>query len=82
MESIIAAPYLLYLWKNQALNNMTTFLLEYFQSFYYNSPCRDLFPRINEIDREIGFFRRLNLYFVPFLLLFLVIWVIFRPRNS
>jgi hypothetical protein len=82
VEGIVAAPYFLYLWKNQALNKMVTFFKEYAGSFYYNSPCRDLFPRINEISQGIDFFQRLNLYFIPFLLLFLAIWAITKIKKS
>ncbi len=77
--TLVAAPYFFFLWKAGALKNFITFTIEYARSFYYNSPCRELFPRLNEISLNL---QRLNLYFVPFVLVFLLGWAISKRKAK
>ena len=80
--ALIAAPYFLFLWKASALKNFITFTIEYARSFYYNSPCRELFPRLNEISLNLISLQRLNLYLVPLILTFLLGWAISKRKTK
>jgi len=79
--ALSALPYFLYLWLNQSLKNFFLYTWQYAQSFYFLSPCRELFPRLNEINLSLGFFQRINLYFVPLLLLILLGWNAYQRKN-
>ena len=61
----IPVIYFTFLLKNNAINNYLTLLREFSQTWYFNSPCREFFPRLME---EFPF-QRLNLYFIPLLIL-------------
>ena len=76
-----ALPYFLYLWFNQALKNFFLFTFQYAQSFYSLSPCRELFPRLNEVTLSLSFFQRSNLYLLPLLLLILLGWSVYQRKN-
>ena len=80
--ALVAAPYFLFLWKAGALKNFITFTIEYARSFYYNSPCRELFPRLNEISLNLISLQRLNLYLVPLILTFLLGWAISKRKTK
>lgn len=83
IETVIVLPYIIFLGKSHALINMISFHTGYIKSFSFNSPCQMCFPRLNEINSGIDFFQRLNLYFIPLILLLLLIWVfLYRKKHQ
>ncbi|MCJ7793096.1 MAG: hypothetical protein MUP45_03905 [Candidatus Marinimicrobia bacterium] len=76
-----ALPYFLYLWLNQALKNFFLYTFQYAQSFYSLSPCRELFPRLNEATLSLSFFQRINLYLIPLFFLILLGWTVFQRKS-
>jgi hypothetical protein len=80
---VIPLPLFLILLSKGALGNYYRFMSEYAQSFYNNSPCREFFPRPLEFTGvNLGFLLRLNLYFLPILIVILTVWYIIKARQQ
>lgn len=74
---LVAGPYFVFLQINQALSNLLAFYSQYATSFYYNSPCRELFPRLANMTPE-----KASLYLVPLLLIALAAWSVIKKRLA
>ncbi len=94
-EAVIVLPFVLMLWRGNALTNWFDFFKSFAGNFYFASPCGDSYPRLCDIGigqktsklifagLPIEFLQRLNLYFVPIaylILLILVLWQIYKKR--
>jgi len=72
-----------YLILNGALSNYVRFFSEFSASFFYLSPCRSGFPKLNaDVFSSLQSLRRLNLYMVPFINLGLFVYLILREKGK
>jgi len=72
-----------YLILNGALSNYIKFFSEFSASFFYLSPCRSGFPKLNaEVFSSLQSFRRLNLYVVPFVNLGLLVFLVLKEKGK
>jgi len=71
-----------YLFVNGALGNYINFFKEFSTSFFYLSPCRSGFPKLNlEIFTSLPAFRRSNLFAIPLLNLSTFIYLFVKERK-
>ena len=72
-----------YLFLNEALGNYVNFFKEFSTSFFYLSPCRLGFPKLNtQTFSSIVEFRRLNLFVLPLINATIFIYLYLKERKK